>query len=58
MVTIMKVVTEHNGDYYAVEIYSDDNRLLIRVGYDHEPSHEEIDDLLQSLSGGDEEWQP
>jgi hypothetical protein len=54
----MKVVTEHEGDYYAVEVYSDDNRLLIRVGCDHEPTEEEIDALLQTLSGGDDEWQP
>jgi hypothetical protein len=54
----MQVVIENAGDYYAVEVYSDDNRLLIRVGYDREPTQEEIDALLQSLSGGDEEWQP
>jgi hypothetical protein len=53
----MKVAIEHEGDYYAVEVYSNDNRLLIRIGYDHEPSNEEIDALLQSFSGGDEEWQ-
>jgi hypothetical protein len=53
----MKVVTEREGDYFVVEIYSDDNRLLIRVGYDHEPSHEEIDALLQQLSGGEAAWQ-
>jgi selenocysteine lyase/cysteine desulfurase len=53
----MKVVTEREGDYFVVEVYSDDNRLLIRVGCDHEPTQEEIDALLQSLSGGDEEWQ-
>jgi hypothetical protein len=29
---------------------------LIRVGFDHEPSNEEIDALLQTLSGGDTEW--
>jgi hypothetical protein len=58
MVALMKVVIEHAGDYYAVEVYDDDNRLLIRVGFDHEPSHEEIDALLQSVSGGDEEWRP
>jgi hypothetical protein len=54
MVTIMRVVIEHEGDYFVVEIYSDDNRLLIRVGLDHEPSQEEIDALLQSVDGGDE----
>jgi hypothetical protein len=54
----MRVAIEHEGDYYAVEVYSDDNRLLIRVGFDHEPTQEEIDALLQSVGGGDEEWQP
>jgi hypothetical protein len=54
----MKVVIEHEGDYYAVEVYSDDNRLLIRVGFDRQPTEEEIDALLQFLSGGDEAWQP
>jgi hypothetical protein len=53
----MRVVMEREGDYFVVEIYSDDNRLLIRVGYDHEPSQDEIDALLQSLGGGDEGWQ-
>jgi hypothetical protein len=54
----MRVVTEHEGDYFVVEIYSDDNRLLIRVGFDHEPSEEEIDALLQSVGRGDDEWRP
>jgi hypothetical protein len=49
----MRILTEREGDYFVVEVYSDDNRLLIRVGYDHEPSNEEIDALLQQLSGGD-----
>jgi hypothetical protein len=50
-------VTEREGDYFIVEVYNDDNRLLIRVGYDHEPTQDEIDALLQQLSGGDETWQ-
>jgi hypothetical protein len=55
----MRILTEREGDYFAVEIYDDSGRLLIRVGYDHEPTDEEIDALLQSLSGGDNEtWQP
>jgi hypothetical protein len=54
----MRILTEREGDYFVVEVYSDNNRLLIRVGYDHEPSSEEIDALMQSLGGGDEEWQP
>jgi hypothetical protein len=53
----MRVLTEREGNYFVVEVYSDDNRLLIRVGYDHEPTHEEIDALLHSVSGGDDEWQ-
>jgi hypothetical protein len=36
------------GDYWVVEV-CDDNQMLIRVGYDHEPSKEEIDDLIQQL---------
>jgi selenocysteine lyase/cysteine desulfurase len=53
----MRVVVEHEGDYYAVEVYDDNNRLLIRVGFDHEPTQDEVDALIQSLSGGDETWQ-
>ena len=49
----MRILTEREGNYFVVEIYSDDNRLLIRVGFDHEPTQEEIDALLQSLCGGD-----
>jgi selenocysteine lyase/cysteine desulfurase len=55
----MRVLTEREGNYFFVEIYIDDNRLLIRVGFDHEPTEEEVDALLQSVSGGDDEvWQP
>jgi hypothetical protein len=53
----MQVVIDHVGDYFVVEVYSDDARLLIRVGYDHEPTEEEIDALLQQLSGGETAWQ-
>jgi hypothetical protein len=53
----MRVVIEHVGDYYAVEVYNDSGQLLIRVGFDHEPSQDEIDALLHQLSGGDEAWQ-
>jgi hypothetical protein len=53
----MRVVIEREGDYFVVEVYSDDDRLLIRVGYDHEPTQTEIDDILQTHSGGDEECQ-
>jgi hypothetical protein len=58
LVTPMKVVTERVGDYFVVEVYSNDNRLLIRIGYNREPTQAEIDALLQTLSGGDEAWQP
>jgi hypothetical protein len=54
----MRILTEREGDYFVVEVCSDDNQLLIRVGYDHEPTEEEIDALLQQLGGGDDEWQP
>jgi hypothetical protein len=54
----MRVVIEREGDYFVVEVYSDDGQLLIRVGYDHEPTQTEIDALLQPVDGGDEEWQP
>jgi hypothetical protein len=57
MVTTMQVVIDHVGDYFVVEVYSDDARLLIRLGYDHEPTEEEIDALLQQLSGGETAWQ-
>jgi selenocysteine lyase/cysteine desulfurase len=53
----MQVVIEHVGNYFVVEVYNNDNRLLIRVGYDHEPTEEEIDALLQTLSGGEAAWQ-
>jgi hypothetical protein len=50
----MRVLTEREGDYYAVEIYNESGQLLIRVGFDHEPTEEEIDDLLRQFGGGDE----
>jgi hypothetical protein len=53
----MRVVIEREGDYFVVEVYSDDDQLLIRVGYDHEPTQTEIDALLQPVDGGDEECQ-
>jgi len=54
----MRIVTEREGDYWVVEVYDENGRLLIRVGFDHEPAQEEVDALLQTLSGGDDEWQP
>jgi hypothetical protein len=38
------------GDYWVVEVYDENGQLLIRVGFDHEPSREEIDTLTQQLS--------
>jgi hypothetical protein len=46
----MRILSEREGDYFAVEIYSDDNRLLIRVGFDHEPTQDEIETLMQQLA--------
>jgi hypothetical protein len=37
------------GDYWVVEVYDENGQLLIRVGFDHEPSREEIDTLTQQL---------
>jgi hypothetical protein len=54
MVTPMKVVIEQVGNYFVVEVYSETGQLLIRVGFDHAPTEEEIEALL---SGGDEECQ-
>jgi len=54
----MQVRVFSEGDYWVVEVYDENGQMLIRVGFDHEPTQEEIDALLQSLSGGDEVWQP
>jgi hypothetical protein len=57
--TAMTLILGHQGDYFWVEIKDDNGTTLIRVGFDHEPTQDEIDDLLQTLSGGDDEvWQP
>jgi hypothetical protein len=37
------------GDYWVVEVYDENGLMLIRVGFDHEPSREEIDTLTQQL---------
>jgi hypothetical protein len=36
-------------DYYWIEVVDDSNQLLIRVGFDHEPTQEELDALVQQL---------
>jgi hypothetical protein len=58
MVTAMKVVIEHEGDYFVVEVYNDSGQLLIRVGFDHKPTDAEIDAVLEVVEGGDLTWQP
>ena len=45
----MEARTYNTGDYYIVEVYGDDGRLLIRVGLDHEPNEEEIEQLLGTV---------
>ncbi len=54
----MQVRVFSQGDYWVVEVYDEEGRMLIRVGFDHEPSQDEIDALLQQVSGGEAEWQP
>jgi hypothetical protein len=53
-VSTLTPIIEHVGDYYWVEIKDDGGQILIRVGFDHKPSQDEIDALLQSVSGGDD----
>jgi hypothetical protein len=43
----MQVRIFNEGDYWVVEVYNENGQMLIRVGFDHEPSQEEIDALLQ-----------
>jgi hypothetical protein len=45
----MTLILEHQGDYFWVEIKDDNGTTLIRVGFDHEPTQEEIDALIQQL---------
>jgi hypothetical protein len=58
MVTTMRVVIEHEGEYFVVEVYSETGQLLIRVGFDHKPTDAEIDAVLEVVEGGDTTWQP
>jgi len=57
----MRVRVFSEGDYWVVEVYDENGKMLIRVGFDHEPSQDEIETLLQQLAtpsvGGDDEWQ-
>jgi hypothetical protein len=45
----MQVRVFNQGDYWVVEVYDDEGRMLIRVGFDHEPSQDEINTLTQQL---------
>jgi hypothetical protein len=45
----MQVRVFNEGDYWVVEVYDEEGRMLIRVGFDHEPSQDEIDTLTQQL---------
>jgi hypothetical protein len=45
----VKTFLEHVGDYHWVEIRDDSGTILIRVGFDHKPTQEEIDTLIQQL---------
>jgi hypothetical protein len=59
----VKTCLKRIGDYYWVEIHDDDGTTLIRVGFDHEPTQEKIDALIQQLLAPPPEeafpqWQP
>jgi hypothetical protein len=43
----MEVRISNQGDYWVAEVCDDEGRTLIRVGFDHEPSREEIDTVLE-----------
>jgi hypothetical protein len=43
----MQVRVFSQGDYWVVEVYDEEGRMLSRVGFDHEPTQEEIDNILQ-----------
>jgi hypothetical protein len=43
----MEVRVFSQGDYWVVEVYDEEERMLVRVGFDHEPSREEIDTILE-----------
>jgi hypothetical protein len=43
----MQVRVFSEGDYWVVEVYDDGGRMLIRVGFDHEPSQDEVDTILE-----------
>jgi len=45
----VEVRVSSQGDYWVVEVYDENGEMLIRVGFDHEPSREEIDTLTQQF---------
>jgi hypothetical protein len=45
----MQVRVFSEGDYWVVEVYDDEGKMLIRVGFDHEPTQDEINTLTQQL---------
>jgi hypothetical protein len=54
----MQVRVFSEGDYWVVEVYGEEGRMLIRVGFDHEPSQDEIETLVSAppvevTDGGD-----
>jgi len=56
----LQVTVEHIGDYYWFEI-RDEDRILARIGSDHELSQEEIEALKEEVLKQwerDDGWQP
>jgi hypothetical protein len=45
----MQVRVFSEGDYWVVEVYDDEGKMLIRVGFDHESTQDEINTLIQQL---------
>jgi hypothetical protein len=43
----MQVRVFSKGDYWAVEVYNENGQILIRVGFDREPTQEGIGALIQ-----------
>jgi hypothetical protein len=54
----MQVRVFSEGDYRVAEVYDDGGRMLIRVGFDHEPTQDEINALTQQLLTPPEEVPP
>jgi hypothetical protein len=45
----MRTHIKNLGEYYWVEVVDDNNQPLLRVGFDHEPTQEDLDALVQQL---------